>query len=671
MLWIGENNMVMTVKSFLNAIVGILMVSLVASSAPAGDRHPDLNCIYPADAFFHNNPQARILDITREPFNARGDGITDDTAAFIRAYDFVAEKLRPNTYKNAHNLMQASYILYIPNGEYLVSDTIIHSTDMLIGNDLPHVTIEGLTYIRFIGQSRDQTIVRLKDNCRGFEAGAEKPVFSYAKGDFNNWVAYNSFRNITIDTGKGNPGAIGLEFCGANNSNIRNVTIRSGDGSGFAGINVRVPPAMGYHANITIEGFDYGIRLVPYHMTHYSLEHINVSGQNIAGIQVVDSSASIRDLVSRNRVPAVQLLGTGSQAVIIDSTLNGTAGEEAVDLQNGQLFARSIRLPGYNGLLPGMDGSYVEEYVHGKTYTLFDGEDPRSLNLPILETPAIPWEQELDDWANVDAYGANGWDREDDTRAIQAAMDSGKSTIYFPGAEYAVDGTVDIPGSVKRILFLYGGLITPHPEGADSMLRVSGYSRDPLIIEDLKVRNSKPVISHACMRTLVLSNVGGTSLMYQNLNTEPGALLFLNNCVGLGKPKGVFRDMTVYARFINTEFKKGINFRADNSLLWIFGYKVEGHQGSVGAFNGSRVEVLGGMANEHAFSKSNPPATTIVNDNSDLSFIGCTNGPGTFTELVKETRGRAVRILKQEQLPVRSGKYKDVYIPLYVGRGAK
>lgn len=651
-------------------IIGIMLASLAHDGFALGDRKPDLNCIYPEDAFTHNNPQARILDITQEPFGARGDGVTDDTAAFVRAYDFVAEKLRPNTYKNAHNLMQASYIIYIPNGEYLVSDTIIHSSEMLVGNDLPHVTIEGLTYIRFIGQSREKTIVRLKDKCPGFEAGKEKPVFSYAKGDFNNWVAYNSFRNITIDTGKGNPGAIGLEFCGANNSSISNICIRSGDGKGFAGLNVRVPPAMGYHSNISIEGFDYGIRLWPYHMTHFSFEHLTLSMQNKAGILLVDSSTSIRDLASNNKVPAIQMLGEGSQAVLIDSTLNGSPGKVAVERQNGQLFARNVHLKGYKGITDGVSGNYVKEYLLGETFTLFKGEEPRSLNLPILETPFIPWEQDLDQWANVDDYGANGWDSKDDTSAIQAAMDSGKSTVYFPGPEYAINGSVDIPVSVKRILFLYGGLITPQGQGRGAMLRVSGYTEDPLIIEDLKVRKSKPVISHDCLRPLVMSNIGGTSLIYQNLNTSPGAILFLNNCVGVGKPNGIFRDMTVYARFINTEFKRGINFKADNSLLWIFGYKVEGHQGSVGAFNGSRVEVLGGMANEHAFSKEHPPSTTIVNDNSDLSFIGCTNGPGKFIDLVEETRGQETRKLKNTDLPVRKGKYKDVYIPLYVGRGA-
>ena len=49
-----------------------------------------------------------------------------------------------------------------------------------------------------------------------------------------------------------------------------------------------------------------------------------------------------------------------------------------------------------------------------------------SLNLPIEETPTY-FDETLSNWQSVG--NANGTD---DLAAIQAAMNSGKSTIYFP-----------------------------------------------------------------------------------------------------------------------------------------------------------------------------------------------------------------------------------------------
>lgn len=109
-----------------------------------GDRHPEMNCIYPEEAFFHNGKGGNVLDITQPPFNAKGDGITDDTEAFVKAYDFVLTEqdkigysgtamlntsiINPNKegYPIDDELKtpDASFIIYIPNGECLVSNTI-------------------------------------------------------------------------------------------------------------------------------------------------------------------------------------------------------------------------------------------------------------------------------------------------------------------------------------------------------------------------------------------------------------------------------------------------------------------------------------------------------------------------------------------------------------------
>ena len=71
-------------------------------------------------------------------------------------------------------------------------------------------------WIRFIGQERDKTTIRLKDNAPGFGAGADKAVIAYGKSAFNNRKAINALRNLTVDVGKGNAGAVAVDFTGAN-----------------------------------------------------------------------------------------------------------------------------------------------------------------------------------------------------------------------------------------------------------------------------------------------------------------------------------------------------------------------------------------------------------------------------------------------------------------------
>jgi len=58
----------------------------VSAPAPAkevftvkGDRHPAVNLVYPEAAFMHAGKGGRLVDVTKPPFNAKGDGKTDDT----------------------------------------------------------------------------------------------------------------------------------------------------------------------------------------------------------------------------------------------------------------------------------------------------------------------------------------------------------------------------------------------------------------------------------------------------------------------------------------------------------------------------------------------------------------------------------------------------------------
>ncbi len=152
--------------------------------------------------------------------------------------------------------------------------------------------------------------------------------------------------------------------------------------------------------------------------------------------------------------------------------------------------------------------------------------------------------------------------------------------------------------------------------------------------------------------------------------TMARAKVFINNCNGLGKTDRVFVRGDFWVRFMNTEYKGAPNFTCNASNMWVFGYKVEGHMTNFESIGGGRLEVLGGICNEHGHSvETNTPI--LRNVDSSLCYIGYTNGPNQFQTIVEETIGGETKRLMWEDLPTRPGsgkhrRWKDVFVPLYV-----
>ena len=406
------------------------------STTTGQDRFPetDDNFVYPERMLIQQ--EGNIIDVTRIPdfisaFDAHPDGSRPEetTRALIDCYDFLIEH------------PERRGIIYFPNGMYTVNRTIVYSAPPIMRpND--H---ENIKRIRFRGQSRAGVIIRLADHCPGFGDRMDpKSVISFGKHYRNNAVSTNFFENITVHTGVGNPGAVGLRFHGANNEDIRNVAIRSGDGEGHVGLDLPMGACQGYYVDITVEGFDYGIHASEELATSLSFEFVSLRDQHKAGIWVEDVSMSIRKLVCR-RAPVAVLMTHGNGLLnLIDSELLGSGSTKAaIEVRNtgsgtGHLFARDVSIEGYKGAVR-RDGNLdwegsITEYVSHDPLSLFPVPGQTSLHLPVEVTPVIPWQQDFEEWVFVNDFGAGGQDSLPDSQAIQAALNAGRSQVFFlPG----------------------------------------------------------------------------------------------------------------------------------------------------------------------------------------------------------------------------------------------
>jgi len=221
--------------------------------------------VFPADA--------GVVDVTQPPYNARGDGKTDCSAAIQQA-------LQDHPDQNC--------VIYLPNGTYLVSTPLLWPFGTQLGQGAQRATI-------LQGQSRSGAVLKLADYAPGYGSlGSPRAVLWL--GDERSSPERNSVRNLTINTGAGNNGAIGILLNVAEQGCVREVTIvAGGTGSGAAGIDASAVPRIGpcLIKNVRIEGFDTGLR-AGFTVNSLTLENCEFINQKSTAIRNRGQVLSIR-----------------------------------------------------------------------------------------------------------------------------------------------------------------------------------------------------------------------------------------------------------------------------------------------------------------------------------------------------------------------------------------
>jgi hypothetical protein len=201
-------------------------------------------------------PDSGIVNV--RDFGAKGDGRADDTASLQAAINAAG----PNT----GAFFWRTRIVFLPDGIYRVSAQLQRRyANGAFGSGMI-----------LQGQSTTGTVIRLTDHAAGFgNAGAPRGVVMTTaklldgtptsggkdyttKGEGND--AYENFvENLTIDVGRDNPGAIGIDYLANNIGAVRDVLVTAPQNSGAIGIAMtRKWPGPALLQRVTVHGFGTG-----------------------------------------------------------------------------------------------------------------------------------------------------------------------------------------------------------------------------------------------------------------------------------------------------------------------------------------------------------------------------------------------------------------------------
>jgi hypothetical protein len=573
---------------------------------------------FPADAFLYS--------VTG--FGAIPNDAGDDTAAIQAALDAGRYDANGQPYDDYFGRAKT---LYFPAGVYRISDTLDW-----IG-----------CCMQLQGQGPSHTIIRLIDNAPGFGTAAQpKALLRTPAGNMS--FRQNIF-DLALEVGSGNPGANALDWIANNRGALRNLRLTAAPGSGRVGLSLeRQWPGPALIENLTIEGFDVGIRIehAEYGPT---FDGIALTGQRSAGIENSFNTLAIRGLTSTNGVPAIRTTRAGGHVILLDAALDG-GNVDRVAIENlGHLYARNVSASGYRAAIrtdsADVPGLSIGEYVARGVRTLFPSPQ-RSLGLPIAAVPG-GHDNTLANWQRVSPtfYG--------DVTAIQSAMNAGRATVYFPAGGYFsfARNVITVPATVRRIVGL-GSFINRGPNGG-IVFRVIGDTTEPLVIEQFGYGIA---LEHASPRTVVVRHAGLGSYVDEAGSGDLHLVDVGTDALTLPRPK------RVWARQLNIEgnFPMIDNAAAD---LWILGMKTEG-LGRVALTRGTgRTEFLGTLLYPAATFSLVHDRTAFVNDNAALSviFSGSSYVPEGFYEVfVREIRGSETRVLTLADVG-------SLRLPLYAG----
>ncbi len=591
------------------------------------------------DLSWHFVPPAGSGVANVRDYGAKGDGVTDDTDAILKAISDNIDKAR----------YRANPFIWFPNGIYIVSAPI-EGRIIEEGREEGKVWSAGWrSMLILIGETRDGVVIKLKDEAPGYR-DAGKPQWVIATGSEHdnrnnqsgggNRAFRHNILNLTVDVGAGNPGAIGIDFIANNRGSIEDVTIRAPENSGYTAINLtRSWPGPAMVKNVSIDGFDHAMQLGHYQYG-MTFEDIRMRGQRKTAIVNYANVVALRNVDFEGAVPFYESKHNKSVMALLDSSIVRIGGSaEAAISTAGLLNLRRVTFEGYPVIVD--DTSEENRDLPNKASKLFrydkgftlatGGGNPVPLDLPIEETPVV---RPPADAKWVDA-GESG-------ESLQAAIDGGGEYIFVrPVQTLKASKPVILRNKVKLIMGMHGSISgpgdekTPHNERPP--LFVMGETGAPtVVLEHLFIGGR---VENSSKRTLVLRHV---DIEQHGLLADGPGKTHVMDVIGRNYRIGPKHNF--WARQLNAEFGDDPLF-TNAGTSWIFGFKMEsstagdkhGSRGTPSLYNkGGKLEVIAGLLYTLGDKREQAPLVpAFINQGGKIAISYRVNGrPETYYPII-------------------------------------
>jgi hypothetical protein len=484
--------------------------------------------------------------------------------------------------------------LYFPKGTYLVSGSLC----MKINRSR---SARGHSHgPRIIGENRTGTVIRLKDGTwpkavykLGPGAGREKKIDKQVVlncGDCTNTTFGKVIRNLTVNIGRNNAGAIGVQYNTSNDGYMGEVNIVSEDGQGVAGLALAgVENGPGQIRNVTIKGFDIGI----YSASAYAVAS---SGIEIDGARKVG-------LFNWGKTPGddwtIRMAEAGAPAVVnkrvlalINVKLSGPASDQPALVNEGNLYLRNAKAEGFAAVMKDA-GAEVKEFHTGEPRGMFHNTQT-ALALPIKRQPLVPYETDPEKWLVVTPTGQTDAERTDNFE--KALHTPGKTHIFIKDGAFRISRPVKVGPDVVRIVGASDkrGAILPSKGVKPTPTLIVGDGNSPVVVlDDIKCT----WLTVDTDRTVVLNSIrcfqwGPVTHWF----IRGGGEVFINDTnadILVDDPK-----TRVWMRHYNAESKQDstipwANIMVKAGRLWVLGWKSESLKRRVIVEKQGAVEVIG------------------------------------------------------------------------------